>query len=41
MQNFNSVNLHVINDIPLEMLNDPYQREMYKAKLRQEVANFK
>ena len=39
MQAFN--NLAVINDIPFEMLNDPYQREIYKAKLRQEIANFK
>lgn len=30
--------LELINDIPVEMLDDPHQRELYKKKLRTEVA---
>ena len=33
--------LELINDIPVELLDDPVQRELYKQKLRQEVAHFK
>ena len=39
MQNF--PNLELINDVPVQLLDDPYQRELYKQKLRQELANFK
>ena len=33
--------LELINDIPVELLDDPLQRELYKQKLRSEIQNFR
>ncbi len=33
--------LELINDIPITMLEDPAQRELYKQQLRNEIARFK
>ena len=32
--------LELINDIPVELLDDPVQRQLYKEKLRKEIKNF-
>ena len=33
--------LELINDVPIALLDDPTQRELYKQKLRNEVASYK
>lgn len=33
--------LDLINDVPVELLDDPLQRSIYKQKLRTEIENFR
>lgn len=33
--------LELINDVPVELLDDPVQRQLYKQKLRKEIENFR